>query len=65
MIILCDIDALSGIVVTLCKGVELSVDVDVLIFKFSCDAVDNLISCDVYDVRCVVYAVSFDVYEVS
>lgn len=62
MIIFCDIDELCGMVVTLCK---FSVDVDVLIFKFSCDAVDNLISCDVYDVLCVVYAVSLDVYEVS
>lgn len=47
MIIFCDIDELCGMVVTLCNGVEFSVDVDVLIFKFSCDAVDNLISCDV------------------
>lgn len=65
MIIFCDIDELCGMVVTLCNGVEFSVDVDVIIFKFSCDAVDNLISCAVYDVLCVVYAVSFDVYEVS
>lgn len=54
MIILCDVAELSGVVVTLCNGVDFSVDIDVLISELSSDVVDNLVSCDVYDMLSVV-----------
>lgn len=61
VIILLDVAELSGMVVTLCNGVDFSVDVTLPISKFSVDVVGNSISGDVYEVSCVMYVVSFEV----